>query len=414
MLKTIILSVSLHTEISTYPHLIQMTPKASPRRIHLCLCHMSGNEQRYIDEAFADNWVVPLGPNVDAFENSLQDFLSKGDPSRDHLRIAAVSAGTAAIHLGLILAGVKAGDEVICQSFTFAASANPVTYQGATPVFVDSEADTWNMDPALLDFAISDRIAKTGRKPSAIIPVHLYGMPAKMDEIMMIADKWDIPVVEDAAEALGSSYRGHACGTFGNFGALSFNGNKMITTSGGGALVCPDQESRARAVFFATQARESFPYYQHENIGYNYRMSNICAGIGRGQMTVLDEHIAHHRRLAALYASLLADVEGVDFHANPSPKSDANFWLSTITIDPSLTGGLTPDELRLHFESLNIETRLLWKPMHMQPVFSNAPAYTNGVSSSLFSRGLCLPSGPWVTEEDVEMIVSEIKRLASR
>lgn len=375
---------------------------------------MSGNEQRYIDEAFADNWVVPLGPNVDAFENSLQDFLSKGDPSRDHLRIAAVSAGTAAIHLGLILAGVKAGDEVICQSFTFAASANPVTYQGATPVFVDSEADTWNMDPALLDFAISDRIAKTGRKPSAIIPVHLYGMPAKMDEIMMIADKWDIPVVEDAAEALGSSYRGHACGTFGNFGALSFNGNKMITTSGGGALVCPDQESRARAVFFATQARESFPYYQHENIGYNYRMSNICAGIGRGQMTVLDEHIAHHRRLAALYASLLADVEGVDFHANPSPESDANFWLSTITIDPSLTGGLTPDELRLHFESLNIETRLLWKPMHMQPVFSKAPAYTNGVSSSLFSRGLCLPSGPWVTEEDVEMIVSEIKKLASR
>lgn len=414
MLKTIILSVSLHTEISTYPHLIQMTPKASPRRIHLCLCHMSGNEQRYIDEAFADNWVVPLGPNVDAFENSLQDFLSKGDPSRDHLRIAAVSAGTAAIHLGLILAGVKAGDEVICQSFTFAASANPVTYQGATPVFVDSEADTWNMDPALLDFAISDRIAKTGRKPSAIIPVHLYGMPAKMDEIMMIADKWDIPVVEDAAEALGSSYRGHACGTFGNFGALSFNGNKMITTSGGGALVCPDQESRARAVFFATQARESYPYYQHENIGYNYRMSNICAGIGRGQMTVLDEHIAHHRRLAALYASLLADVEGVDFHANPSPESDANFWLSTITIDPSLTGGLTPDELRLHFESLNIETRLLWKPMHMQPVFSKAPAYTNGVSSSLFSRGLCLPSGPWVTEEDAEMIVSEIKRLASR
>ena len=375
---------------------------------------MSGNEQRYIDEAFADNWVVPLGPNVDAFENSLQDFLSKGDPSRDHLRIAAVSAGTAAIHLGLILAGVKAGDEVICQSFTFAASANPVTYQGATPVFVDSEADTWNMDPALLDFAISDRIAKTGRKPSAIIPVHLYGMPAKMDEIMMIADKWDIPVVEDAAEALGSSYRGHACGTFGNFGALSFNGNKMITTSGGGALVCPDQESRARAVFFATQARESFPYYQHENIGYNYRMSNICAGIGRGQMTVLDEHIAHHRRLAALYASLLADVEGVDFHANPSPESDANFWLSTITIDPSLTGGLTPDELWVHFVSLNIETRLLWKPMHMQPVFSKAPAYTNGVSSSLFSRGLCLPSGPWVTEEDVEMIVSEIKRLASR
>ena len=374
---------------------------------------MSGNEQRYIDEAFADNWVVPLGPNVDAFEKDLQAFMSKDDPSRSHIRIAAVSSGTAAIHLGLVLAGVRAGDEVMCQSFTFAASANPVTYQGATPVCIDSEPQSWNMDPELLDTAIADRVAKTGRKPRAIIPVHLYGMPAKMDEIMEVARRWDIPVVEDAAEALGSRYKGHACGTFGTYGALSFNGNKMITTSGGGALVCPDDESRARAVFFATQAREAFPYYQHEHIGYNYRMSNICAGIGRGQMTVLDDHIAHHRKLAALYATLLSDVDGVEFHGNPDNSSDANFWLSTITIDPELTGGLTPDRMRLHFESLNVETRLLWKPMHMQPVFKDAPAYTNGVSSRLFSRGLCLPSGPWVTAEDVEMIAGEIRKLAA-
>ena len=258
-------------------------------KIHLCLAHMSGNEQRFIDEAFADNWVVPLGPNVDAFEEELQGFLTAGHPELDHLRVAAVSAGTAAIHLALVLLGVKAGDEVICQSFTFAASANPVTYQGATPVFVDSEPDTWNMDPALLDKAIADRVHKTGRLPKAIIPVHLYGMPARMDEILAVAAKWGIPVVEDAAEALGSEYKGRACGTFGRFGILSFNGNKMITTSGGGALVCPDEETRRRAVFFATQAREPYPYYQHEHIGYNYRLSNISAGIGRGQMTILDE-----------------------------------------------------------------------------------------------------------------------------
>lgn len=383
----------------------------TPKRIHLCLAHMSGNEQKFIDEAFADNWVVPLGPNVDAFEQELHDFLSHDDPSRSHIRVAAVSAGTAAIHLGLILAGVKAGDEVMCQSFTFAASANPVTYLGATPVFVDSEPDTWNMDPDLLDSAIADRVEKTGRKPAAIIPVHLYGMPAKMDRILEIAAKWQIPVVEDAAEALGSNYRGHACGTFGNFGVLSFNGNKMITTSGGGALVCPDDASRSRAVFYATQAREPYPYYQHEHIGYNYRMSNICAGIGRGQMTILDEHIAHHRRLAALYASLFAEIPGIDFHGNPDAVSDANFWLSTITIDPQLTGGLTPDAVRLHLETLNIETRLLWKPMHLQPVYADAPAYVNGVSQHLFDRGLCLPSGPWVTEDNVRMIVSHISSL---
>jgi len=381
----------------------------TPHRIHLCLAHMSGNEQKYIDEAFADNWVVPLGPNVDAFEQDLQDFLSLDDPSRSHIRVAAVSAGTAAIHLGLILAGVKAGDEVMCQSFTFAASANPVTYLGASPVFVDSEPDSWNMDPDLLDRAIADRIEKTGRKPAAIIPVHLYGMPADMGRIMEIAGKWDIPVVEDAAEALGSTYRGHKCGTFGQYGVLSFNGNKMITTSGGGALICPDDTSRARAVFYATQAREPYPYYQHEHIGYNYRLSNICAGIGRGQMTILDTHIAHHRHVAELYADLFAAIPGIGFHGNPNPHTDANFWLSTITIDPDLTGGLTPDEVRLHLDRLNVETRLLWKPMHMQPVYASAPAYVNGVSQHLFDRGLCLPSGPWVTDDNVRMIVREIK-----
>ena len=383
----------------------------TPQRIHLCLAHMSGNEQKFIDEAFADNWVVPLGPNVDAFEQELHDFLSLNDDSRSHIRVAAVSAGTAAIHLGLILAGVKPGDEVICQSFTFAASANPVRYIGAKPVFVDSEPASWNMDPDLLEAAINDRIAKTGRKPAAIIPVHLYGMPADMDRILEIAARHDIPVVEDAAEALGSNYRGHACGTFGRFGVLSFNGNKMITTSGGGALVCPDDATRARAVFFATQAREPFPYYQHEHIGYNYRMSNICAGIGRGQMTILDEHIAHHRHIARLYAQLFEAIPGITFHDNPNPHSDANFWLSTITVDPDLTGGPTPDAIRLHLDPLGVEARLLWKPMHLQPVYADAPAYLNGVSEHLFSRGLCLPSGPWVTDDNVRMIVNEIASL---
>lgn len=369
---------------------------------------MSGAEQRFIDEAFADSWVVPLGPNVDGFEEDLKKFLTEGDPQSEGKEIAALSAGTAAIHLALVLLGVGQGDEVICQSFTFAASANPVVYQGAKPVFVDSEAGSWNMDPDLLDAAIADRIEKTGRKPKAIIAVHLYGMPAQMDRICAVADKWGIPVVEDAAEALGSKYRGRMCGTLGHFGILSFNGNKMITTSGGGALVCPDAESKKRALFFATQAREPFPYYQHEHIGYNYRLSNISAGIGRGQMTILDEHIAHHRRLAALYQELFAEIDGISYHANPSADSDSNYWLSTIEIDPQVTGK-TPEDLRLHLAALNVETRPLWKPMHLQPVFAQAPAYVNGVSEALFGRGLCLPSGPCVSEDDVRMIVNEIR-----
>ncbi len=376
------------------------------------MCRMSGAEQKFIDEAFAEEWVVPLGPNVDGFEEDLKKYLTAGDPASEGKEVAALSAGTAAIHLALVLLGVGKDDEVMCQSFTFAASANPVVYQGGRPVFVDSEPGSWNMDPALLDSAIADRVEKTGRKPKAIIAVHLYGMPARIDEICAIGEKWGIPVVEDAAEALGSSYRGRKCGTYGHFGILSFNGNKMITTSGGGALICPDMESKKRAVFFATQAREPFPYYQHEHIGFNYRLSNISAGIGRGQMTVLDEHIDHHRRLAALYQELFAKVDGITYHANPSPESDSNYWLSTIEIDPEITG-CTPEMVRQHLANLNVETRPLWKPMHLQPVYADTPAYVNGVSEHLFGRGLCLPSGPWVTPEDVKMIVDEITYLIS-
>lgn len=376
------------------------------------MCHMSGAERRFIDEAFAEEWVVPLGPNVDGFEEELRHYLTDGDPAAEGKQVAALSSGTAAIHLALVLLGVGQGDEVICQSFTFAASCNPIVYQGATPVLVDSEAGSWNMDPQLLDVAIADRVAKTGRKPKAIIAVHLYGMPARIDEICAVGRKWGIPVVEDAAEALGSLYKGRMCGTFGEYGVLSFNGNKMITTSGGGALICPDAESRKRAVFFATQAREPLPYYQHEHIGYNYRLSNISAGIGRGQMTVLDTHLAHHRKLAAIYESEFADMDGITYHSNPTPDSDSNYWLSTIEIDPVVTG-LTPEDLRQHFASLNIETRPLWKPMHLQPVYAGVPAYVNGVSEHLFGRGLCLPSGPWVTEEEVRMIVREIAYLIS-
>ncbi|WP_289758747.1 DegT/DnrJ/EryC1/StrS family aminotransferase [uncultured Duncaniella sp.] len=382
------------------------------KRIHLCMCRMSGAEKRFIDEAFAEEWVVPLGPNVDGFEADLKHRIIDNDPGCSGKEIAALSAGTAAIHLALVLLGVGNGDEVMCQSFTFAASANPIVYQGAQPVFVDSEPESWNMDPALLDEAIADRVAKTGRKPKAIIAVHLYGMPARIDEICAVGEKWGIPVVEDAAEALGSVYKGHECGTFGNYGILSFNGNKMITTSGGGALICPDAAAKKRAIFYATQAREPFPYYQHEHIGFNYRLSNISAGIGRGQMTVLDEHIAHHRMLASVYQELLADIDGVTYHANPSADSDANYWLSTIEIDPETTG-ITPDDVREHLARLNAETRPLWKPMHLQPVYADAPAYVNGVSEHLFGRGLCLPSGPWVTPEDVRMIVGEIAYLIS-
>ena len=370
-------------------------------RIYLCLAHMSGQEMKFIKEAFDTNWVVPLGPNVNGFESDLEQYVGEGK------KVAALSAGTAAIHLALVQLGVKAGDEVICQSFTFAASANPVVYQGATPVFVDSERGSWNMDPNLLEDAIKDRMAKTGRKPKAIIPVYLYGMPAQIDAIMEIADRYEIPVIEDAAEGFGSRFKGQVCGTFGRFGIMSFNGNKMITTSGGGALICPDEETKKRILFYATRAREPFPYYQHEQIGYNYRMSNICAGIGRGQMTIVDEHIRHHQHVCQRYVELLQDVEGIDVHVNPTPDHDSNYWLNTITIDPKKTG-TDYESIRQYLESKNIETRPLWKPMHLQPVYKDAPAYVNGTAESLFNVGLCLPSGPYVTDEHVALIVDEI------
>ena len=372
---------------------------------------MSGKEQDFIKEAFDTNWVVPLGPNVNAFEKSLRDFLIENGKLKvedEGKQVVALSAGTAALHLGLILLGVQAGDEVICQSFTFCASANPVTYLGATAVFVDSEEDTWNMNPVLLEEAIRDRMAKTGRKPKAIIPVHLYGMPAKMDEICAVAEKYEIPVLEDAAEALGSEYKGQKCGTLGVYGALSFNGNKMITTSGGGALVVPNEESKKAAMFYATQAREPYPYYQHEKIGYNYRMSNICAGIGLGQMTVLEEHVAHHRRVHELYEQAFANVKGIELKSNPDERFHANYWLCTILIDKEETG-VDCEELRVFLDSKGIETRPLWKPMHLQPVFAGSPCYVDGTSEKLFEKGLCIPAGPCVTDEDVAYIVAEIK-----
>lgn len=407
------------------------------KRIYLCLAHMSGEEQKFIQEAFDTNWVVPLGPNVNGFEADLEAFVG------EEKKVVALSAGTAAVHLALIACGVGPGDEVLCQSFTFCASANPITYLGATPVFVDSERETWNMDPALLEEAIKDRIAKTGKKPKAIIPVYLYGMPAKMDELMAVAEKYDIPVIEDAAEGFGSKFDGRVCGTFGRYGILSFNGNKMITTSGGGALICPDQEAKTEVMFYATQAREAYPYYQHEHIGYNYRISNICAGIGRGQMTVAEAHIAHHKHTCALYKELLADIEGITLHENPSERYDSNYWLNTILIDPSIrikgqehayeaavqgavggAAGVTHaakslhtdcepnanvEALRLALDAAGIEVRPLWKPMHKQPVFASAPAYVNGVSEELFALGMCLPSGPNVTDEDIRYIVEQIK-----
>lgn len=370
-------------------------------KILLCLAHMSGQEMKYIQEAFDTNWVVPLGPNVNAFEQDLEQLCGQDK------RVVALSSGTAAIHLALVNLGVGRGDEVICQSMTFSASANPIVYQGGTPVFVDSESDTWNIDPDLLEQAIKDRIAKTGRKPKAIIPVYLYGMPARIDDIMEIARRYEIPVIEDSAEAFGSRYRDQLCGTFGDYGIMSFNGNKMITTSGGGALICPDDETKKKTMFYATQSREPVPYYLHKEIGYNYRMSNICAGIGRGQMTVLDEHLAHHRHLCDRYVELLGGIDGISVHTNVDERSDSNYWLNTILIDPAKTG-TDYDTIRLHLEACNIESRPLWKPMHTQPVFSGAPAYVNGVSEKLFSMGLCLPSGPWVSDDDVERVAREI------
>lgn len=441
------------------------------KRIYLCLAHMSesGLEQKYIQEAFDTNWVAPLGPNVTGFEADLEQFVnetrdphftiaehcpsienpihntgvSTGSTASLDKKVVALSTGTAAVHLALLACGVGLGDEVVVQSFTFCASSNPITYLGATPVFVDSEKDSWNMSPELLETAIKDRIISTGKKPKAIVTVALYGMPYDTDSIMAIANRYDIPVIEDAAEGFGSRWRGQVLGTFGRYGVLSFNGNKMITTSGGGALVCADAESKNKIMWYATQAREAYPYYQHEAIGYNYRMSNICAGIGRGQMTVVDDHIKHHKHVFLLYKQLLKEVEGISVHGNPDERYDSNFWLNTITLDPALrirgqenayntvvqgaVGAMagvrhTSDNahadckpnsnveaLRVWLGQRAIEARPLWKPMHKQPVYKDAPAYVNGVSEALFKVGLCLPSGPCVTDEDVRYIVDCIK-----
>ena len=410
------------------------------KRIYLCLAHMSedGAEQRYVKEAFDTNWVVPLGPNVNGFEKDLEEFVGEGK------RVVALSAGTAAVHLGLLNCGVKPGDEVIVQSFTFCASSHPITYLGATPVFVDSEEETWNMDPELMEVAIKDRIAKTGKAPKAIVPVALYGMPYKIDRIMEIANKYGIPVVEDAAEGFGSKYKGQVLGTFGKYGVLSFNGNKMITTSGGGALITEDEEHWREIMMYATQYRESYPYYQHEKIGYNYRMSNICAGIGRGQMTVVNDHIAHHKHVQGLYEELLADVKGVTVHSQPDNGDyDSNYWLCTITIDENVkvkgqedayktivTGAVggaagvihaaesahtdcepnaNVEAMRVALDRAQIEARPVWKPMHKQPCYKDAPAYLNGVSEAIFKVGMCLPAGPYVSDDDVKYIVETIK-----
>lgn len=406
-------------------------------RILLRKPKMSGREMDYIKVALAEDWATPLGPDCDAFECELEKFFGQDK------KVAALSAGTAAIHLALIACGVGPGDEVMVQSFTFCASSNPVTYLGATPVFVDSEPLTWNMDPQLLDSAIADRIAVTGRKPKAIIPVALYGMPYQIEAIMDVAAKYDIPVIEDAAEGFGSRYKNRMLGTFGRYGVLSFNGNKMITTSGGGALICENEDARREIMWYATQARESYPYYQHESVGYNYRMSNISACIGRAQMTVIDEYLAHHRHKQALYEELLRDVDGVTLHCNPAPEYDSNYWLCTAILDPELhvrgqedayrqivTGpiggaaGITHvavsaetscqpnrnvEALRVNLNEAAIESRPLWKPMHTQPVYRNNPAYTNGVSESLFKTGICLPAGPWVTDANVRYVVDQIK-----
>ena len=430
------------------------------KMIYLCLAHMSdeGWEQKYVKEAFDTNWVVPLGPNVNGFEEDLKAFVNQRVAATDSgevqtlsplcKEVVALSAGTAAVHLGLLACGVGQGDEVCVQSFTFCASSHPITYLGATPVFIDSEPDTWNMDPDLLEKAILDRKEKTGKYPKAIVPVALYGMPYNCDRIMAIADKYGIPVVEDAAEGFGSRYKGQVLGTFGRYGVLSFNGNKMITTSGGGALVCDNAELKNKILWYATQAREAYPYYQHEAIGYNYRMSNICAGIGRGQMKIVNDHIAHHKHVQKMYEELLRDVEGVTVHSAPSPDYDSNYWLCTICLDPALriqgqenaykevitsaVGGAAgvihavdsattdcqPNDnveaLRLFMLDNKVEARPVWKPMHKQPVYRTAPAYVNGVSESIFKVGMCLPAGPYVTDDDIRYIVACIKEAIVR
>ena len=416
------------------------------KTIYLCLAHMSeaGLEQKYVKEAFDTNWVVPLGPNVNGFEEDLKTFVSKNaDGSETSHEVVALSAGTAAVHLALLACGVGKGDEVCVQSFTFCASSHPVTYLGAIPVFIDSEPNSWNMDPELLEKAILDRKTKTGKYPKAIVPVALYGMPYDCDKIMAIADKYGISVIEDVAEGCGSRWKGQVLGTFGKFGVLSFNGNKMITTSGGGALICRDAESKNNIMWYATQARDAYPYYQHTAIGYNYRMSNICAGIGRGQMTVLNDHVEHHKHVQALYKELLKDVKGVTLHEAPNGNYDSNYWLSTITLDENLkiqgqenvykkviktaVGGAAGvihmvdnpttdcqpnknvEALRVFMLSKKIEARPVWKPMHKQPVYKDAPAYVNGVSEALFKVGMCLPAGPYVTDDDVRYIAESIK-----
>ena len=419
------------------------------KTIYLCLAHMSeeGLEQKYVKEAFDTNWVVPLGPNVNGFEEDLKQFVNDGvaDGQRE---VVALSAGTAAVHLALKACGVGQGDEVVVQSFTFCASSHPITYLGATPVFVDSEPETWNMDPVLLEKAIIDRKEKTGKYPKAIVPVALYGMPYDCERIMAIADKYGIPVVEDAAEGFGSRFKGQMLGTFGRFGVLSFNGNKMITTSGGGALICRDAGEKNNIMWYATQARDAYPYYQHTAIGYNYRMSNVCAGIGRGQMTVANAHIAHHKHVQALYKELLKDVSGVTLHEAPNADYDSNYWLCTLTLDPNLkikgqefaykeviktaVGGAAgvihavdcpttdcqPNEnveaLRVFMLSKKVEARPVWKPMHKQPVYQDAPSYLNGVSEAVFKVGMCVPAGPYVTDDDVRYIVDCIKEAIVR
>ena len=376
------------------------------KKIWLSLAHMGGEELRFIQQAFEDNFVVPLGPNVNGFEVDLQNYLN------EHVHVVALCSGTAAIHLALLQLGVKPGEEVICQSFTFVASANPIIYLGAKPVFVDSEEDTWNMSPEHLRKAIEGRIHKTGNKPKAIIPVHLFGMPAKMNDIMDIANEFNIPVLEDAAEALGSTYINQKCGTFGEFACLSFNGNKMITTSGGGALVCSTYEEAQRTMFFATQARDYAPHYQHSHIGYNYRLSNVSAGIGRGQMLVLDSHLARRREINKLYRELLKDVIGVLFHTNPTEDFNSNYWLTCILVNPKLAG-FNREDVRLKMEAENIETRPLWKPMHLQPVFENADFYGDGTAERLFENGLCLPSGSTLTDNDIQRVSDVILELAN-
>ena len=371
-------------------------------KIWLSSPHMGGTEQKFVNEAFATNWVAPLGPNVTGLEQDLESYL------KQDRNVAALSSGTAAIHLGLILLGVTSGDEVICQSMTFSASANPILYLGAIPIFIDSETSTWNLCPVALEAAIVDRIEK-GKKPKAIIGVHLYGVPYQVDAVHAVAKKYDIPVLEDSAEALGSSYKGQKCGTFGAYGVLSFNGNKIITTSGGGALVCKSAEDKAKAVFFATQSRDNAPHYQHSEIGYNYRMSNICAGIGRGQMEVLDKHVQKRREMQQFYTALFKEIEGVTVFTVPNADYFANYWLSSIVVDSSLTNGKTREDLRIYLESKNIESRPLWKPMHLQPIFEKYPYYGTYISEGLFNNGLCLPSGSNLTDEDRNRIQTEIQ-----